>query len=252
MLKRFTVRTWYCKGTKYRFTPCKIGQMLQFAWSTFQYVCCSLSLGLPPSIRDRLDKSTLIIMGANTSWSAATRAMRVCFGVDRLTWFWRNWNHLVAVGPNTTAWITWSLNHQEACQFNIQLTPAKGSYAHCAGDIMADKTFLFYTLLCQKVSYSKEALACLLAVDPKLSTTNERKCAYCSGQTLHQYRTLQEVFLVPATVRRRRETEFIQETCQANISLRCTNRLGWFSTGKQSEHSTAGGLTRWLLQYSGR
>lgn len=35
---------------------------------------------------------------------------------------------------------------------------------------MAGKTFLFYTLLRQKVSHSKEALPCWLAGDPKLST----------------------------------------------------------------------------------
>lgn len=108
MFKTLTVRTRNCRGTRYRFTPCSMGQIVQLVRSASQYVRCSFSLGLLPSSKDILDKNTPIIVGAQTSWSVAMRATNVLDGLAKEMWFCKNWNHLVAKGPNTAVRIRWA------------------------------------------------------------------------------------------------------------------------------------------------
>lgn len=103
MFRKLTVRTRNCTGTRYRFTPCRMGQMVQLVRSASQYMRCSFSLGLFPSSKDILDKKTPIIVGAQTSWSVVTRAAIVLNGVLKEMRFCKKRNHLVATGPNTTA-----------------------------------------------------------------------------------------------------------------------------------------------------
>lgn len=54
---------------------------------------------------DILVRKTPIIVGAQTSWSALTRAARVLVGVESWMRFWRNWNHFVATGPKTAIFL---------------------------------------------------------------------------------------------------------------------------------------------------
>lgn len=96
-----TVSTRNCSGTSAKFTSCRNGHTVQFAFSAGQYDLSNFSLRLPPSKTDMLDRKTPIMVGANSNWSAATRPTTVRCAEGRLIRLCRTWNHFVARGPKT-------------------------------------------------------------------------------------------------------------------------------------------------------